>query len=64
MFLCVIEIENYYIFLTINFYIIGCLGEKKNQKKEKEKEKEKRNSGICFIKLIIIYYKTRDPKIC
>ena len=59
MFLYVIEAANYYIFVTINFYIIGCLGKKKNKKKKK-----KRNSGICFIKLIIIYYKTRDPKIC
>ena len=33
------------------------------EKEPKKKEKEKRNSGICFIKLIIIYYKTRDPKI-
>ena len=29
----------------------------------KEKEKKKKISGICFITLIIIYYKTRDPKI-
>ena len=36
------------------------LGEEKEQKKNGKK----RNSGICFIKLIIIYYKTRDPKIC
>ena len=57
MFLYVIEAANYYIFVTINFYIIGCLGKKKNQKKKKK------ISGICFITLIIIYYKTRDPKI-
>ena len=56
MFLYVIEAANYYIFVTINFYIIGCLGKKKNKKK-------KNFSGICFITLIIIYYKTRDPKI-
>ena len=55
MFLYVIEAANYYIFVTINFYIIGCLGKKKNQKKK--------ISGICFITLIIIYYKTSDPKI-
>ena len=54
MFLYVIEAANYYIFVTINFYIIGCLGKNKNKKKI---------SGICFITLIIIYYKTSDPKI-
>ena len=36
MFLYVIEAANYYIFVTINFYIIGCLGKKKNQKKKKK----------------------------
>ena len=59
MFLYVIEAANYYIFVTINFYIIGCLG----NKKKKKKKKKKKISGICFITLIIIYYKTRDPKI-
>ena len=41
MFLCVIKIENYYIFLTINFYIRGCLGEKKNTQKKFKKIKKK-----------------------
>ena len=46
------------------FLYYRLLGREKEQKKKKKKKKEKRNSGICFIKLIIIYYKTRDPKIC
>ena len=29
----------------------------------KEKEKKKKIFGVCFVTLIIIYYKTRDPKI-
>ena len=41
-------------FSHYQFLNYRCLG------KEKEKEKI---FGVCFVTLIIIYYKTRDPKI-
>ena len=62
MFLYVIETANYNIFLIINFYIIGCLGKKKI--KNKYIDIYMNMSGVWFIILIMIYYKTRDPKIC
>ena len=55
MFLYVIKMAKYYIFLTINFYY-WLLGKEKEQKKKKL-------FGLCFLTLIILYYKTRDPKI-